>query len=81
MGAALVCESTQSPHSIALHLATVRYIVEEEWPVTCDDAEMPWSAEWRVLLCKQGVAGSSPVVSTLKVLVKSYFSFAYLKLA
>jgi hypothetical protein len=44
----------------------VRYIVEEKPPVTCDDAQTPWSDEDRHLLCKQGVAGSSPVVSTAK---------------
>ena len=58
-------ESTQSPHSIAFQVATVRYSVEKKHAVTCDDAQGPWSEEGRVILCKQGVAGSSPVVSTL----------------
>ncbi len=51
----------------------MRYIVEEKPAVTCDDAQTPWSDEDRHLLCKQGVAGSSPVVSTTKVLVNGYF--------
>ncbi len=72
-------ESAESPHCIALQVATVRYIVEEKRPVTCDDAKTPWSGEGRYLLCKQGVAGSSPVVSTAKVLVTGPFRFAYLK--
>ena len=65
----VLVESTESPHCIALEVATVRYNVEEKGAVTCDDAQTPWSGEGRVLLCKQGVAGSSPVVSTAKVLV------------
>jgi hypothetical protein len=32
--------------------------------VTCDDAQTPWWAEGRVLLCKQAGVGSSPTVST-----------------
>ena len=47
-------ESTESPHSIALHVATVRYCVEEKRAVTCDDAQTPWSLDRRVLLCKLG---------------------------
>ena len=50
----------------------MRYNVEEKRAVTCDDAQTPWWVEERVLLCKQGVAGSSPVVSTAKVLVTAY---------
>ena len=57
-------ESAESPHCIAVQGATVRYIVEEKWPLTCDDAQNRWSGDGRHLLCKQGVAGSSPVVST-----------------
>ena len=67
----LSAESTESPHCTALQVATVRYNVEEKRAVTCDDARIPWSAAGRVLLCKQGVAGSSPVVSTAKVLVRA----------
>ena len=66
-------ESAESPHCIALQVATVRYIVEEKPAVTCDNAQTPWSDEDRHLLCKQGVAGSSPVVSTVKVLVRAGF--------
>ena len=69
-GLAASRESTESPHSIALQVATVRYIVQMKPALTCEDAQSPWSAFWRVLLCKQGVAGSSPVVSTENVLVK-----------
>ncbi len=43
----------------------MRYTVEEKWAVTCDDAQRRWSADWRVLFCKQAVVGSSPTVSTL----------------
>ncbi len=57
-------ESTESPHSIAVQVATVRYTVEVKWPLTWDNAQKRWSAKWRVLLCKQGVVGSSPIVST-----------------
>ena len=59
-------ESAESPHCTALHVATVRYIVEKKWAVTCDDAQRPWSRCYRYLLCKQGVVGSSPIVSTSK---------------
>ena len=38
-------ESAESPHCIALQVATVRYIVEEKPAVTCDDAKTPWSGE------------------------------------
>jgi hypothetical protein len=64
-------ESAESPHCIALQMATVRYSVEEKPGVTCDNAKMSWSQKHRYLLCKQGVAGSSPVVSTANVLVRS----------
>ncbi len=57
-------ESAESPHCIALHVATVRYIVEEKSAVTCDDAQRRWSARDRYLLCKQKAVGSSPTVST-----------------
>ena len=57
-------ESAQSPHCIALEVATVRYIVEEKPAVTCGDAQTPWSGEDRHLLCKQEGVGSSPTVST-----------------
>jgi hypothetical protein len=67
-------ESAESPHCIAVQGATVRYIVEEKWPLTCDDAQNRWSGDGRHLLCKQGVAGSSPVVSTIGVLVKPYLA-------
>ena len=59
-------ESAESPHCIALHGATVRYIVEEKCALTCDNAENPWSGDRRHLLCKQGVVGSSPIVSTIR---------------
>ena len=49
----------------------MRYIVQMKPALTCDDAQSPWSTFWRDLLCKQGVAGSSPVVSTVKALVKA----------
>lgn len=57
-------ESAESPHCIALHGATVRYIVEEKCALTCDNAENPWSGGGRYLLCKQKAVGSSPTVST-----------------
>ena len=57
-------ESAESPHCIALHVATVRYIVEEKWALTCADAQNPWSGCERSLLCKQKAVGSSPTVST-----------------
>lgn len=57
-------ESAESPHCIALQVATVRYSVEEKLAVTCDDAKGPWSDEDRHLLCKQAGVGSSPTVST-----------------
>jgi hypothetical protein len=60
----LQVESAESPHCIALQVATVRYIVEEKPAVTCDDAQTPWSDEDRHLLCKQKAVGSSPTVST-----------------
>ncbi len=66
-------ESTKSPHSIALQGTTVRNSVEEKRPLTCDNVQNAWSAKPRVLLCKQGVVGSSPIVSTDKVLVRGYF--------
>ena len=59
-------ESTQSPHLIAFEVATVRCNVRAKRPLTCDDAEKLWSSKGRVLLCKQGVVGSSPIVSTHK---------------
>jgi hypothetical protein len=62
-------ESTRSPHCIALQVATVRYSVDNRSTMTCDDAQTPWLVKGRGLLCKQGVAGSSPVVSTGEVLV------------
>ena len=62
----LLFESAQSPHCIALEVATVRYIVEEKSAVTCDDAQIPWSDDDRHLLCKQEGVGSSPTVSTDK---------------
>jgi hypothetical protein len=67
-------ESAESPHCIALHGATVRYIVEEKCALTCDNAENPWSGGGRYLLCKQGVVGSSPIVSTTKVLVGGHLA-------
>ena len=57
-------ESSESPHCIAVQGATVRYIVEEKWPLTCDDAQNRWSGDGRHLLCKQKAVGSSPTVST-----------------
>ena len=62
----LRAESTQSPHCIAQQGTTVRNSVEEKRPLTCDDVQNAWSAKPRVLLCKQGVVGSSPIVSTTK---------------
>ena len=67
-------ESTKSPHSIALQGTTVRNSVEEKPALTCEDARTGWSAKARVLLCKQGVVGSSPIVSTTKVLVRGHLS-------
>ena len=75
-----VRESTESPHSIALQVATVRYIVQMKPALTCDDAQSPWTKFWRDLLCKQGVAGSSPVVSTVKALVRCDLAVAGLQL-
>jgi hypothetical protein len=49
-------ESVESPHCIALQVATVRYIEPIKPPLTCDNAEKTWSDEDRYLLCKQGVA-------------------------
>jgi hypothetical protein len=69
-------ESTQSPQHIAFEVATVRCNVRAKRPLTCDDAEKPWSGKGRVLLCKQGVVGSSPIVSTVKVLVRGYVARA-----
>src|SRR4051794_35505663 len=60
-------ESAESPHCIALQVATVRCNVVEKLALTCDDAQMPWSGDGRHLLCKQKAAGSSPVVSTVGV--------------
>lgn len=66
-------ESAESPHCIALQVATVRYNVEVKPAVTCDDAETSWSDEGRHLLCKQKAVGSSPTVSTTaKVLVRGH---------
>ncbi len=59
-------ESAESPHYIAVEGATVRYIVEDKSRLTCDNAQDRWSGVGRHLFCKQGVAGSSPVVSTDK---------------
>ena len=57
-------ESAESPHCIALQVATVRYSVDEKPTVTCDNAQSPWSDDGRYLLCKQKAVGSSPTVST-----------------
>ena len=55
-------ESAESPHCIAVEGATVRYIVEEKWPLTCDNAQSPWSGDGRHLLCKQAaVSERNPV--------------------
>ena len=37
----VLVESTESPHCIALQVATVRYNVEDKRAVTCDDAQTP----------------------------------------
>ena len=66
-------ESAQSPHCIAREVATVRYSVDDKPAVTCDNAQIPWSDDGRYLLCKQGVVGSSPIVSTAKVLAEAIF--------
>ena len=34
-------ESAETPHCIALQVATVRYILDEKPAVTCDDAQTP----------------------------------------
>ena len=52
----------------------MRNSVEEKRPVTSNDVQNAWSAKPRVLLCKQGVVGSSPIVSTTKVLVRGHLS-------
>ena len=64
-------ESAESPHCIAVDGTTVRYILEDKWQLTCDNAQTRWSGTERYLLCKQKAVGSSPTVSTnIKVLVR-----------
>ena len=57
-------ESAESPHCIAVEGTTVRSIMEDKWPFTCDNAQTRWSGDERYLLCKQKAVGSSPTVST-----------------
>jgi hypothetical protein len=65
-GCPVAAESAESPHCIALQVATVRYSVEEKLAVTCDNAQNRWSGRGRYLLCKQKAVGSSPTVSTMR---------------
>ena len=63
-------ESAQSPHCIAQQRTTVRNKVEEKALRPAVLWQNPWSEVCRYLLCKQGVVGSSPIVSTAEVLVR-----------
>ena len=60
-------ESAQSPHCIAQQRTTVRTKVEEKALRPAGLWQNPWSEVCRYLLCKQGVVGSSPIVSTHKI--------------
>ena len=57
-------ESAQSPHYIAQQRTTVRNKVEEKALRPAVLWQNAWSEVCRYLLCKQGVVGSSPIVST-----------------
>ncbi len=59
-------ESTKSPHSVAQQRVTARNSEQENRLPPGLFPHLPWSGTWRYLLCKQGVAGSNPVVSTGK---------------
>ena len=65
-------ESAQSPHCIAQQRTTVRNKVEEKALRPAVLWQNPWSEACRYLLCEQGVVGSSPIVSTAKVLVRGH---------
>ena len=71
---AIRSESAASPHCIAQQRTTVRNKVEEKVLRPAVMWQNPWSGDCRHLLCKQGVVGSSPIVSTTKVLVRVHFS-------
>ena len=59
-------ESAQSPHCIAQQRTTVRNKVEQKALRPAVLWQNPWSEVCRYLLCKQGVVGSSPIVSTTR---------------